>query len=96
MTYRIVLLVFILAFISCTDNRKRRKEAVAAKIAMVNKDMAEWEKLTADILNDTFINQNIGKFIHPSDVGQDIQKRLGEEGVTMITVQKSSECTEVE
>jgi hypothetical protein len=96
MLNRLLILLFILTLASCADKRQKRKDIVAEKIVMINENRTELEKLTMDILDDPFVNQQLGKFISPSQLGDKLKERLIKQGLIRISVQKQDNCTEVE
>ena len=95
MLNRLLILFFIMILASCTDNRQKRKEIVAEKIVMINENRTELEKLTLDILDDPFVNQQLGKFISPSDLSDNLKERLLRQGIIRLSVHKQDYCSEV-
>lgn len=96
MLNRILILIFIITLASCTDNRQKRKDIVADKIVMINENRTELEKLTKDILDDPFVNQQLGKLISPSQLSDKLKERLLKQGIVRLSVQKQDNCQEVE
>jgi hypothetical protein len=96
MLSRLLILPLIITLASCSDNREKRKDIVADKIVMINENRDEWEKLTKDILSDSYVNQQLGKFISPGHLNKDIQERLTKYGVVRLSVEKLNNCNEVE
>jgi len=91
-----LILSFILTLTSCSDNRQKRKDIVAYKIVMINENRTDWENLTKDILDDPFVNERLGKFINPTELNDKLKKRLLEQGIVRLSVQKQDNCKEVE
>lgn len=96
MLSRFLILTFIITLASCSNNRQRRKDIVADKIIMINENRSEWEKLTKAILSDSFVNQQLNKFISPEQLNNEIKEKLEKNGVVRISVQKQENCNEVE
>jgi hypothetical protein len=92
------ILIFLLtfSFLSCKDNKEKRKEIVSEKIEQFSEKKAEWNYLTNRILESQFVNSNLGKGIYPTDLEQSLSTELIKNGIKRITVRNSSECKEVE
>lgn len=84
------------SFLSCTDNREKRRKIVSEKIEVFSKKETEWNYLTQQILKEPFVNANMGKFINPQSLSKPIAKELKNKGIYRITVNNNSECKEVE
>ena len=93
-----IILIFLLTFslLSCIDNREKRKEIVSEKIEQLSEKQNEWNNLTNRILENQFVNSNLGKGIYPTDLEQTLSTELISSGIKRITVRNSSECKEVE
>ncbi|WP_299261835.1 hypothetical protein [uncultured Aquimarina sp.] len=93
-----IILIFLLTFslLSCKDNREKRKEIVAEKIAQFSEKQTEWNDLTNRILENQFVNANLGKGVYPSDLEKSLANDLINSGIKRITVRNNSECKEVE
>ncbi len=91
-----LLLTITILVSSCSDSRQNRKDFVKDKLIKINENIYEWENLTKDILNDTFVNIHLGKLIITSELNNNIRQRLEKFGVTQISVEKKTNCTEVE
>ena len=52
--------------------------------------------MTNRILENQFVNSNLGKGIYPTDLEQSLSTELIENGIKFITVRNDSECKEVE
>ena len=96
MLIRLLILSFVLTLTSCSDNRQKRKDIVADKIVMINENRTEWENLTKDILDDPYVNQQLGKFINPAELNDNLKSRLLKQGIIRLSVQKGNTCKEVE
>jgi hypothetical protein len=96
MLNKLLILLFILTLASCADYRQKRKDIAANKIVMINENRTELEKLTKDILNDPFVNQQLGKFISPYQLNDKLKERLLNQGIVRLSVQKQDNCNEVE
>ncbi|AUC16524.1 hypothetical protein BTO06_15805 [Tenacibaculum sp. SZ-18] len=96
--FKTIILIFVLTFslYSCTDNKEKRKEIVAEKIAQFSDKKAEWNKLRNRILANQFVNSNLGKGIYPSDLEQSLSTELIKKGIKFITVCNDSDCKKVE
>jgi len=92
------ILIFLLTFslISCKDNKEKRKEIVSEKIEQFSEKQTKWNNLTNRILENQFVNSNLGKGIYPTDLVQPLSTELIENGIKFITVRNDSECKEVE
>ena len=96
MLIRLLILSFVLTLTSCSDNRQKRKDIVADKIVLMNENRTEWENLTKDILDDPYVNQQLGKFINPAELNDNLKSRLLKKGIIRLSVQKGNTCKEVE
>ena len=96
MLIRLLILSFVLTLTSCSDNRQKRKDIVADKIVLINENRTEWENLTKDILDDPYVNQQLGKFINPAELNDNLKSRLLKKGIIRLSVQKGNTCKEVE
>ncbi len=96
MLIRLLILSFVLTLTSCSDNRQKRKDIVADKIVLINENRTEWENLTKDILDDPYVNQQLGKFINPDELNDNLKSRLLKKGIIRLSVQKGNTCKEVE
>ena len=96
--FKTIILIFILtsSLYSCTDDKEKRKEIVAEKIAQFSDKKAEWNNLTNRILENQFVNSNLGKGIYPTDLEQSLSTELINNRIKFITVRNDSECKEVE
>ena len=92
------ILIFLLTFslLSCKDNKEKRKEIVSDKIEQFSEKQTEWNNLTSRILENQFVNSNLGKGIYSTDLEQYLSTELIENGIKFITVRNDSECKEVE
>ncbi|WP_412983941.1 hypothetical protein [Pontimicrobium sp. IMCC45349] len=92
------ILIFLLTFslLSCKDNKEKRKEIVTEKIEQFSEKETEWNNLTNRILENQYVNSNLGKRIYPIDLEQSLSTELIENGIKFITVLNDSECKEVE
>jgi hypothetical protein len=93
-----IILIFLLTFIcfACKDNREKRKEIVSEKIEQFSEKQAEWHNLTNRILENQFVNSNLGKGLYPTDLEQSLSTELIKNGIDFIVVRSDSECKEVE
>ena len=96
--FKTIILIFILTFIlsACKDNKEKRKEIVAEKITQFSDKESEWNNLTNRILENEYVNSNLGKGIYPNDLEQSLSTELIKNGIKFITVRNDSECKEVE
>jgi hypothetical protein len=95
---RNIVLIFSLTFLllSCKDNREKRKEIVLEKIEKIVNERAEWDNLTNQILENPFVNSNLGKAIYSTELDESLANELIQKGIRQITVRNSLECKEVE
>ena len=97
MRNKIYAILSILLFLSsCADNREKRKEIVKDKIVILNENLNEWNALTEEILNDKYVNSQLGKFINPSNLNKKLREKLIDKEISTISVQNNERCKEVE
>nr|WP_321453169.1 hypothetical protein [uncultured Carboxylicivirga sp.] len=56
----------------------------------------EWNSLTKHILENEFVNSNLGKGIYPHDLENKLSTELINKGISFITVSNNHECKQVE
>ncbi len=81
---------------SCTDNRQLRKEVVLEKIHLLQEDIVEWNILTQSILNDSYVNSHLEKFIEPSQLNDALKEKLMANQITGLTAYSGSGCQKIE
>lgn len=63
---------------------------------MLNENLNDWNELTEEILQDNYVNSNLGKFINASNLNKELKEKLTDKEISTISVQKNGECKEVE
>lgn len=94
---KILLYIFsTFLLFSCQDIKEKRKRLVEEKISQITKNQEEWNFISNQILQSASEKSNLNKTLSPNDFDQSLSTILIKKGIRRITVQKNTNCEEIE